>query len=60
MGLWQKKMATPSMNLIKFMEVYPDAICKKILTNTIPAVYQFESPEHGVSVYLQHALSFGG
>lgn len=53
-GILQEKLGMSSMNLIEFMEVYPDAICKKIVTSTKSTVYQFESPKHGVAIYLQH------
>lgn len=53
-GIMLEKLAIPAMNLIEFMTAYPDAICKKIITSTEPAVYQFESLEHGVAIYLKH------
>jgi hypothetical protein len=56
-GIMQEKLTMPSMDLVEFMEVYPDAICKKIITSTTPAVYQFESPGHSVAIYLQHHAS---
>lgn len=54
-GIMQEKLSIPAMDLMKFVEVYPDAICKKVITSTSPAVYQFESPEYGVAIYLLHA-----
>ena len=53
-GIMLEKLPIPSMNLIEFMQVYPDAICKKTITTTTSAVYLFESPKHGVGIYLQH------
>ena len=56
-GIMAEKISVPSMNLLEFLEVYPDSICRKIITSTHPTVYQFESLEHGVSIYLQHAAT---